>query len=626
VGIEVHEFTITVDGDPCAAYTRGGDGEGGPYVWGEMVLHPDSGITEAQRQAIGALCYDAGVSAEMDYSSGGSGASMFDARDRLLDTFGYSNAIRKYGPAIGAVLNGMFNPNLDGGYPVVLSVFDANYTSGHAVVCDGYGYDNLTLYHHIILGWGGSGETKWYTLPEVVWWDTLGTCVYNIFVSGSGEIISGRVSHPNGVPISDVTVTAQIDEGGTYNTTSDSRGIYAFAKVPSNTTFTVSASKAGYYFSSESVSTGTSVDDFLLGNVWGVDFVGVSSEPSPPIAVNSIAFAVSGVPATITLQAYDECQPDPPGVLTYIILSLPKHGRLSDPCAGVIYRSELPYMLVGNGNQVEYCACAYYGGSDSFDFKANDGGTMPDGGDSNIAAISIEVEMPLVPDPEVIYGTDFEAGLPEGWTIVDGYSDGKTWTSTNPGGRTQPHWTGTFMIVDSEWAGWVYMDEQLITHSIDCSNYQDVTLNFIHTFLYASGFQDEIGDVDVSVNGGAWQNVARYDAYDYGLVELDLSSIADGQSDVKIRWHYYNARYEWFWGIDDVEIIAVNLPQPIPGDFEPDCDIDFYDFTVLASAWLSNSGQTHWNPACDISDPNDNVIDLLDLAVFTENWLTGVTP
>ena len=59
----------------------------------------------------------------------------------------------------------------------------------------------------------------------------------------------------------------------------------------------------------------------------------------------------------------------------------------------------------------------------------------------------------------------------------------------------------------------------------------------------------------------------------------------------------------------------------IPGDFELDGDVDLRDFAVLALAWLSEPGNITWNPACDISDPNDNIIDSIDLVVFTEHWL-----
>jgi formylglycine-generating enzyme required for sulfatase activity len=64
----------------------------------------------------------------------------------------------------------------------------------------------------------------------------------------------------------------------------------------------------------------------------------------------------------------------------------------------------------------------------------------------------------------------------------------------------------------------------------------------------------------------------------------------------------------------------------IPGDFEPDGDVDFDDFSVLAQAWLAQSGEPGWNAACDISDPPDNVINALDLAVFAECWLSYGLP
>jgi uncharacterized membrane protein len=58
-------------------------------------------------------------------------------------------------------------------------------------------------------------------------------------------------------------------------------------------------------------------------------------------------------------------------------------------------------------------------------------------------------------------------------------------------------------------------------------------------------------------------------------------------------------------------------------DFEPDGDVDLEDFGVLANAWRSTPVDDYWNPLCDISEPNDGVIDELDLKVFTENWLAG---
>lgn len=57
------------------------------------------------------------------------------------------------------------------------------------------------------------------------------------------------------------------------------------------------------------------------------------------------------------------------------------------------------------------------------------------------------------------------------------------------------------------------------------------------------------------------------------------------------------------------------------GDIDKDYDVDLDDFAVLASAWQSIPGDDNWNPACDISDPADEIIDMLDVEVFAANWL-----
>ncbi|MHC4619015.1 MAG: PASTA domain-containing protein [Planctomycetota bacterium] len=65
------------------------------------------------------------------------------------------------------------------------------------------------------------------------------------------------------------------------------------------------------------------------------------------------------------------------------------------------------------------------------------------------------------------------------------------------------------------------------------------------------------------------------------------------------------------------------LITPVLGDFNKDGFVDFGDYAVLASAWLTESGDEKWNPACDISNDKDNAIDALDLAAFGVDWLNG---
>jgi hypothetical protein len=61
----------------------------------------------------------------------------------------------------------------------------------------------------------------------------------------------------------------------------------------------------------------------------------------------------------------------------------------------------------------------------------------------------------------------------------------------------------------------------------------------------------------------------------------------------------------------------------LPGDFEPDGDVDELDLRTLCAAWLAGHGQPRWNPVCDIALPPDNIINFRDFDVLAQNWLQG---
>jgi hypothetical protein len=85
-GVGTGCFTVTVDGVATTKCLRGGDGSGGAYSWTDMTLVPNSSTALAQRQAIGALTYDAGVAVHMDYDPNGSGAYMSNADTAMTAT------------------------------------------------------------------------------------------------------------------------------------------------------------------------------------------------------------------------------------------------------------------------------------------------------------------------------------------------------------------------------------------------------------------------------------------------------------------------------------------------------------------------------------------------------------
>jgi len=281
-----------------AQYMRFQEYAVGPYIWSNMVLIPDCSITTTERQAIGELCSDAGVSVNMNYGSGGSSADTLRTKDALTSTFGYSNAIKGWnsGSDIGGSLIAMVNPNLDYGNPVILGITGTS--GGHAIVTDGYGYNSSTLYHHLNMGWSGSDDA-WYNLPDIdssPSFNSVYKCVYNIFINGTGEIISGRVVDTSGNPINGAMVTATRNGGGTYNTTTNSNGIYAFGKIPANSSYTVSVSKDGLSFTIQNANTGLSSDySSASGNTHGVNFVGSSSgQNHNPILYNPRVLPLSG--------------------------------------------------------------------------------------------------------------------------------------------------------------------------------------------------------------------------------------------------------------------------------------------------------------------------------------------
>ena len=77
-------------------------------------------------------------------------------------------------------------------------------------------------------------------------------------------------------------------------------------------------------------------------------------------------------------------------------------------------------------------------------------------------------------------------------------------------------------------------------------------------------------------------------------------------------WTYFTSDVIWeIWGFEKSQ------------DLNRDGKVNMLDFSILASAWNSEPGQSNWNPICDINLPEDNQINLYDLQQFCSNWLYG---
>ena len=287
--------------------------KGGAYDWANMPLVPTSAIADTEREAIGRICYDAGVSMRMQYSSSGSGALPFEF-DPLRNVFGFASAhtylaADEYTTLTdGEVKNGIL-ANLDAGCPVLLAINNASATAGHAILADGYGYVDGTLYCHLNMGWSGS-YNYWYALPAIPAggynFTVVNAITYNVFPDRTGEIVSGRVTDQSGHPLAGAEVSASVfytsRSGGwfssrlktnvvsTVTAMTGATGVYALY-APTNRTYSVllSATYEGATTNAITATTSPSVSPtsvnwetgnyyysgsgLSIGNSWGNDFV-----------------------------------------------------------------------------------------------------------------------------------------------------------------------------------------------------------------------------------------------------------------------------------------------------------------------------------------------------------------
>jgi hypothetical protein len=296
-GVGQKQFLVTATGSPETRSLLGGDGAGGPYDWNSMPDCPDSSITMAQCQSLGRLAYDCGVATDIDYETWGSGTTMNSAASALTDTFQFSNAMLgasfgNEGLTLTTGLTQMLNPNLDAGCPLLLGIYGQS--GGHAVVCDGYGQDtNQTMYHHLNMGWTGM-DNAWYALPDIdaaYQFNVILDCVYNIYKSGTGEIVSGTVTDNSGQPLSGAIVYANVSgsqSGSPATAVTNANGIYALINLSSATSYVLTASLNGYSFTTQNVTTGTSVQNTnTCGNVWSIKLTGTTVS-EPPVITSSL--------------------------------------------------------------------------------------------------------------------------------------------------------------------------------------------------------------------------------------------------------------------------------------------------------------------------------------------------
>ena len=194
--------------------------------------------------------------------------------------------------------------------------------------------------------------------------------------------------------------------------------------------------------------------------------------------------------------------------------------------------------------------------------------TIGDGDTTHDAALMVDTATCLAPGYEFnVSGVteSFDATeAPEGWTVVDHAGTEQVWRFDDPGGRGNlTGGDGNFAVMDSDFYGSSgVQDTSLVTPVIDMSSLTAPVVGFKQDYNNLGDF----ADVDVSVDGGTtWETVLHQTTDVRGpredVVQLPMAA---GETDVQVRFHNYDADFDWWWEVDDV-FVGNRTCDPIEG-------------------------------------------------------------
>ncbi|MEV4417834.1 S8 family serine peptidase [Catellatospora sp. NPDC049609] len=174
--------------------------------------------------------------------------------------------------------------------------------------------------------------------------------------------------------------------------------------------------------------------------------------------------------------------------------------------------------------------------------------------------------------PGYTFGSDGEyetfngTSVPAGWSVVDTAGTGQVWKFTDDGARGNlTGGSGGFAIVDSDDYGLGgSQNTSLVSPVVNLTAVTAPVIRFNQDFNHLGS---DRADVDLSLDGGTtWTNLLRQagDVRGPRTTEIPIPQAA-GQSQVQVRFHYYDASFEWWWQVDNVLIGSAVTCEPFDG-------------------------------------------------------------
>jgi len=304
--------------------------------------------------------------------------------------------------------------------------------------------------------------------------------------------------------------------------------------------------------------------------------------------------------------------------LDYRIWSVPTHGILRDPGAGLI--ASVPYTMVNGGQVARYIPDPGYSGTDSFAFEVID----------NIPSLPATVSI-TVGGVEPVYA--FPMDVNPAWTTEGQWAFGQPTGGGGQRGRPDPTSGHTGNNVYGYNLSGDYANSLPETHltslALDCTGVTQVSLRFWR-WLGVEAPKADHAYVRVSTNGTSWttvwQNSAEVTDSVWTYQELNISAVANNQPTLYLRWtmgatdaslHYCG------WNIDDVELWGAVTYQPPAGDLDGDGDTDLADYVIFEECLTGPGGGVPYG--CEWADlDGDTDVDAQDYGRFQAAQEPGI--
>ncbi len=227
----------------------------------------------------------------------------------------------------------------------------------------------------------------------------------------------------------------------------------------------------------------------------------------------------------------------------------------------------------------------------------------------------------------VVYENNFDND--PGWTMESQWAYGQPTGGGGENGGPDPTsgYTGPNVLgynLNGDYANNL-PERHLTSNPIDCSGLEEVHLKFWRWL----GVEQPIYDhayVRVSNNGTnwttVWENSGGIEDSSWVEMDIDISAVADNQSDVYLRWTMGTTDSGWRycgWNIDDVQLTAFVCDEPpCPADLTGDNQVNIDDIFAVLGLW--GDCPDPCPPFCTGDLTEDCTVNIDDIFAILGQW------